>query len=155
MVQELLRKCCWNRISHPCIMKVDLWKAYDTVNWNFLEDVLSFLDFPALFVQWIMQCVSTTSYSISINGSLHGFFKGKQGLRQGDPISPFLFVLCLEYLSRIFGKLKSIPDFNFHPKCAALNIYHLAFADDLILFTRGDVTSVNLIMDCLEKLGEC
>ena len=102
-----------------------------------------------------MQCVSTTSYSISINGSLHGFFKGKQGLRQGDPISPFLFVLCLEYLSRNLGKLKSIPDFNFHPKCSALNISHLAFADDLILFTRGDVTSVNLIMDCLKKFGEC
>ncbi|GFS39653.1 hypothetical protein Acr_00g0064160 [Actinidia rufa] len=155
MVQELLRKYCWNRISPRCIMKVDLRKAYDTVNWNFLEDVLSGLGFPALFIQWIMQCVSTTSYSISINGSLHGFFKGKQGLRQGDPISPFLFVLCLEYLSRNLGKLKSIPDFNFHPKCSALNISHLAFADDLILFTRGDVTSVNLIMDCLNKFGEC
>ncbi|GFZ11161.1 hypothetical protein Acr_22g0005590 [Actinidia rufa] len=155
MVQELLRKYCWNRISPRCIMKVDLRKAYDTVNWNFLEDVLSGLGFPALFIQWIMQCVSTTSYSISINGSLHGFFKGKQGLRQGDPISPFLFVLCLEYLSRNLGKLKSIPDFNFHPKCFALNISHLAFADDLILFTRGDVTSVNLIMDCLNKFGEC
>ncbi|GFY96554.1 2-oxoglutarate (2OG) and Fe(II)-dependent oxygenase superfamily protein [Actinidia rufa] len=80
MVQELLRKYCWNRISPRCIMKVDLRKAYDTVNWNFLEDVLSGLGFPALFIQWIMQCVSTTSYSISINGSLHGFFKGKQGL---------------------------------------------------------------------------
>ncbi|GFZ07066.1 hypothetical protein Acr_19g0000030 [Actinidia rufa] len=78
MVQELLRKYCWNRISPRCIMKVDLRKAYDTVNWNFLEDVLSGLGFPALFIQWIMQCVSTTSYSISINGSLHGFFKGKQ-----------------------------------------------------------------------------
>ncbi|GFZ12866.1 hypothetical protein Acr_23g0012510 [Actinidia rufa] len=155
MVQELLRKYCWNRISPRCIMKVDLRKAYDTVNWNFLEDVLSGLGFPALFIQWIMQCVSTTSYSISINGSLHGFFKGKQGLRQGDPISPFLFVLCLEYLSRNLGKLKSIPDFNFHPKCSALIFSHLAFADDLILFTRGDVTSVNLIMDCLKKFGEC
>ncbi|XP_057471089.1 uncharacterized protein LOC130759899 [Actinidia eriantha] len=98
--------------------------------------------------------MSTTSYSISINGTLHGFFKSKQSLRQGDPISPFLFVLCLEYLSRKLGRLKSNPDFNFHPKCAALNISHLAFADDLIL-TRGDVISVSLIMDCLKKFGEC
>ena len=135
-----MRKYCWSRISPHCIMKVDLWKAYDTVNCVFLEDVLSDLGFPAMFIQWIMQCVSTTSYSISINGTLHGFFKGHQGLRQGDPISPFLFVLCLEYLSRKLGKLKLNPDFNFHPKCAELNSTHLAFADDLILFTRGDVT---------------
>ncbi|GFZ11073.1 hypothetical protein Acr_22g0004710 [Actinidia rufa] len=101
VVQELLRKYCWSRISPRCIMKVDLRKAYDTVNWVFLEDVLS------------------------------------------------------EYLSRKLGRLKSNPDFNFHPKCAALNICHLAFADDLILFTRGDVISVSLIMDCLKKFGEC
>ncbi|GFZ09181.1 hypothetical protein Acr_20g0009890 [Actinidia rufa] len=114
------------------------------------EEILLEQDFSS-----IMQCVSTTSYSISINGTLHGFFKGKQGLRQGDPISSFLFVLCLEYLSRKIGRLKSNLDFNFHPKCAALNISHLAFADDLILFTRGDVISMSLIMDCLKKFGEC
>ncbi|GFY92706.1 pyruvate decarboxylase-2 [Actinidia rufa] len=154
VVQELLRNYGWSRISPRCIMKVDLRKAYDTVNWAFLEDVLLGLGFPSLFVQWIMQCASTTSYSISINGSLHGFFKDQQGLRQGDPISPFLFVLCLEYLSRNLRRLKMNPDFNFHPKCAALNISHLAFADDLMLFQR-DVTSMSLIMDCLKKFGEC
>ncbi|GFY81203.1 hypothetical protein Acr_01g0010120 [Actinidia rufa] len=102
-----------------------------------------------------MQCISTTTYSISINGTLHGFFKGHQGIRQGDPISPFLFVLCLEYLSRSLKQLRDSRDFNFHPKCQGLNITHLAFADDLILFSRGDVPSVQLLVDKLDSFGAC
>ena len=101
-----------------------------------------------------MQCVTTT-YSLSINGSLHGFFKGKQGVRQGDPISPFLFVLCLEYLSRSLKDLKDNRDFNFHPMCKALNITHLAFADDLMLFSRGDEISVQILLSKLVSFGEC
>ncbi|GFZ01918.1 hypothetical protein Acr_15g0005270 [Actinidia rufa] len=155
MVQELLRKYSRKRISRRCIMKVDLRKAYDTVNWGFLEDTLVGLKFPGLFVNWIMQCVTTTSYSISINGTLHGFFKGEQGLRQGDPLSPFLFAICLEVLSRKFSRLSRNPQFKHHPRCSELSITHLAFADDLILFTRGDVASVRLSMECLENFGEC
>ncbi|GFS44393.1 hypothetical protein Acr_00g0090060 [Actinidia rufa] len=153
MVQVLLQKYTWNRISPRCIMKVDLRKAYDTVNWEFLENALLGFKFPPMFVKWIMQCVVTTSYSLSINGTLHGFFKGKQGLRQGDPLSPFLFAICLEVLSRKLGRLKRIPEFKHHPKCLELSITHLAFADDLILFTRGDAISVKLIMECLKQFG--
>ncbi|GFY91496.1 hypothetical protein Acr_07g0016920 [Actinidia rufa] len=141
LVQELLFRYGWSMISPRCIMKIDLRKAFDTINWAFVKEVLMGLGFPNLFVGWIMQCISTTSYSISINGSMHGFFKGYQGIRQGDPISPFLFVLCLEYLSRSLNQLKDNQDFNFHPRCKDLNITHLAFADDLILFSRGDVDS--------------
>ncbi|GFZ19684.1 hypothetical protein Acr_28g0003890 [Actinidia rufa] len=72
-------------------MKIDLRKAYDTVNWDFLRDVLSGLGFPGLFVEWIMPCVSTTTFSISIKGVLHGFFRGQQGLRQEDPYLPSIF----------------------------------------------------------------
>ncbi|GFY93866.1 hypothetical protein Acr_09g0003120 [Actinidia rufa] len=168
-LQELLRNYSWSRISPRCIMKIDLRKACDMVNWDFLRDVLSGLGFPGLFVEWIMQCISTTTFSISINGALHGFFKGQQGLRQGDPLSPFLFVICLEYLSRKLGNLRSNPDFNFHPKCSAVNLTHLAFADDLILFARGSHRNPQvaerksaqaescdgLIFDCLKNFGEC
>ncbi|GFZ12259.1 hypothetical protein Acr_23g0006440 [Actinidia rufa] len=79
LVQELLKRYGWSRISPRCIMKIDLRKAYDTINWGFVKEVLMGMGFPRLFVGWIMQCISTTSYSISINGSFHGFFKGQQG----------------------------------------------------------------------------
>ncbi|GFZ00592.1 eukaryotic translation initiation factor 4E [Actinidia rufa] len=90
-----------------------------------------------------------------LSGNLHGFFKGKQGLRQGDPLSPFLFAICLEVLSRSLSRLSRNPQFKPHPKCSDLFITHLAFADDLNLFARGDATSVGLSMDCLKKFGEC
>ncbi|KAL2467109.1 hypothetical protein Adt_42960 [Abeliophyllum distichum] len=85
------------------------------LDWSFLQAVFRGLGFPKKFLSWIMECVSMTSYSLSVNGSLVGFFKGKKGLRQGNSLSPFLFVLCLEYLSRLnIQTLNS--DFNFHPK---------------------------------------
>lgn len=111
------------------------------------------LAFPSVFVDWIMECVSIASYSINVNGSLHGFFRGKKGLRQGDPLSPFIFVLCMEYLSRSLRKATENSDFNFHPKCGSLKIAHLIFADDLMLFSRGDPISVRILMDTLADFG--
>ncbi|KAL0297712.1 UNVERIFIED_CONTAM: putative mitochondrial protein [Sesamum radiatum] len=82
-----------------------------------------------------MECVSTTSFSVALNGSLHGHFPGKKGLRQGDPMSPALFLLCMEYFSRLIKRSTTNSDFNFHPKCEKLKITHLLFADDLMLFS--------------------
>ena len=153
LAQELLRNYNRKRVSPRWMAKVDIKKAYDTVSWSFLNGVLSCLGFPSCFVGWIMECISSPSYSLVINGALHGFFKGKRGLRQGDPLSPFLFVLCLEYFSRSIKLATDIPNFNFHPKCGKLKITHLAFADDLILFARGDVLSIKIILDCLARFG--
>lgn len=119
-----------------CLIKVDIQKTFDSISWSYLEDLLTGLQFLYKFINWIMECVSTTSYSISINGSLEGHFKGERGLRQGDPISPFLFVLAMEYLSRMLKSLHSHRDFKFHAKCAKHKIIHLAFADDLLLFFK-------------------
>ncbi|CAH9089171.1 unnamed protein product [Cuscuta epithymum] len=104
-------------------------------------------------MSWIMECVTTASYSISINGVLHGHFEGKRGLRQGDPMSPLLFVLCLEYLSRLLNDRTKNPMFKHHPLCGSLNISHVAYADDLMLFSRGDTTSIQILTDVLEDFG--
>ncbi|XP_073060321.1 uncharacterized protein [Primulina eburnea] len=154
LAQELLRKYARKRGSPRCILKVDIQKAYDTVDWSFLKEVLSGLNFPRVFIDWIMECVSTTSYSISLNGNYHGHFKGQRGLRQGDPLSPFLFTLCLEVLSRSLKRTSRSAHFGFHPKCANLRITHLAYADDLLLLSRGDTRSVSMIMECLNNFGD-
>lgn len=94
-----------------------------------------------------MECTTTPSYSIALNGSLQGFIKGIKALRQGDPLSPFLFVLCLEYFSRMSKVATDNSEFNFHTKCGPLKITHPAFVDDLMLFTRRNVISVRILME--------
>ncbi|XP_074265564.1 uncharacterized protein LOC141588003 [Silene latifolia] len=86
------------------------------------------------------------TYSLNINGNKFGFFKGKRGLRQGDPLSPLLFTICMEYLSRILGVVATQDGFRFHPLCGHLRLNHLLFADDLLLFCKGTAPSIMWIL---------
>ncbi|XP_019237355.1 PREDICTED: uncharacterized protein LOC109217549 [Nicotiana attenuata] len=80
-----------------------------------------------------------------INGEMTKPFDAAKGLRQGDPISPFLFAIAMEYLSRLLNGLKNVQEYKFHPRCGKLNIRHLSFADDLLMFARGDSKSVTTL----------
>ncbi|XP_022870493.1 uncharacterized protein LOC111389759 [Olea europaea var. sylvestris] len=153
LAQELLRQYNRKRVAPRCLLKIDLSKAYDSVCWDFLRNVFVGLQFPSRFVNWIMERVTSTSYSIALNGTLHGFFKSEKGLWQDDLFSPFLFVLCIEYLSRLLKDATYDSDFNFHPKCGPQKINNLAFVDDLMLFAMGDFLSIKILMDCLSKFG--
>ncbi|KAF5759840.1 putative RNA-directed DNA polymerase [Helianthus annuus] len=133
-----------------CAFKVDIQKAYDTVHWSFLKDVLVGFGFHSKFVDWIMTCVSTPAYSLCVNGEVHGYFKGRRGLRQGDPLSPYLFTLVMETLTCILQHASRVDSsFKFHNKCEKQRIINLCFADDLFLFASGDVHSASFIMDSL------
>ncbi|KAL2238067.1 UNVERIFIED_CONTAM: hypothetical protein Sindi_0998400 [Sesamum indicum] len=101
-----------------------------------------------------MECVGTSSFLVSLNGSLHGFILGKKGLRQGDPMSPALFLLSMKYFSRLVKRKTSSSDFNYHPKYEKLKITHLLFADDLMLFSRGDLPSIHVLMEYLQEFRD-
>lgn len=98
-------------------MQVDIQKAYDTVDWKAIECVFKEMGFPRLFVNWIMVAVTTVSYRFNINGEHSEVVKARMGLRQGDPTSPLLFVIVMEYLNRGLKKVQENPDFNYHAKC--------------------------------------
>ncbi|GJZ31367.1 hypothetical protein Tco_0576414 [Tanacetum coccineum] len=153
LTQELMHNYHLDRGTPRCAFKVDIQKAYDTVDWVFLRKVLNGFGFHERMISWIMECVTTTSYSISINGSLHGYFQGKRGLRQGDPLSPYLFTLVMEILTLMLQRrVVESGEFGYHRYCSKLDLINLCFADDLFLFAYGDVQSVSVIRDGLEKV---
>ncbi|KAL6512997.1 hypothetical protein OROHE_019787 [Orobanche hederae] len=153
LAQEIIRGYGQKQISSRCMMKLDLRKAYDSVQWSFLEHLLRAYGFPNIFVGWIMACIQTVSYRICINGQVTDCFPAKKGLRQGCPASPYLFVLAIEYLSRMLKNLHLHKDFRYHPCCAPLKINHLSFEDDLLLFSKGTMKSISSMLQAFDNFS--
>jgi hypothetical protein len=153
LAYELIRGYSRRGGTPKCMLQLDLQKAYDTVDWHALQHILKEIGLPGQFIRWVMLGVTTISYKFNIQGRHTSFMKAKRGLRLGDPISPLLFVIVMEYLHRTLQQLTLIPDFNFHSKCENLGIINLSFADDLLIFTRGDKKSVELVMAKLQTFS--
>ncbi|RVW95784.1 LINE-1 retrotransposable element ORF2 protein [Vitis vinifera] len=123
------------------ICKLDIEKTYDSINWNFLMKVMRKMGFGDRWLKWIWWCISTASFSILVNGVPAGYFSNSRGLRQGDPLSPYLFVLGMEVLSAM---LRRAVDGGFTSGCSIqgrggmeINVSHLLFADDTIIFCEA------------------
>ncbi|KAL0293602.1 UNVERIFIED_CONTAM: hypothetical protein Sradi_6928600 [Sesamum radiatum] len=154
LAQELMAGYNQKRLPSRCMIKVDIQKAYDSVEWDFLFEVLKLFNFPHQFIVLIDQCVSTASFSVSLNGSIHGFFKGGRGLRQGDPMSPYLFVLVMEIWTLLLRfRIKEAADFQYHWKCKDIGLFNLCFADDVLLFCKAHLPSIIVIADTLNEFA--
>ena len=101
-----------------------------------------------------MACVTLVTFHLHMNGQKQGGFEGGKGLRQGDPLSPLLFVLSMEYLSRLLKKAATSSAFKFHPHYKALNLCHLMFADDLFVFCKADPSSLELLIQVMHSFTQ-
>ncbi|GKC22495.1 RNA-directed DNA polymerase, eukaryota, reverse transcriptase zinc-binding domain protein [Tanacetum coccineum] len=137
------------------IFKVDFEKAFDSVSWDFLYKVMSFTGFSQKWISWIRGCLSSARTSIIVNGSPTKEFSLKRGLRQGDPISPFLFLLIMEGLHVAVNDATSTRIFR-GAKVGSLQISHIFFAYDVIFlgeWSRKNVTAIVHILQCFYRVS--
>ncbi|XP_058761495.1 uncharacterized protein LOC131634890 [Vicia villosa] len=145
----------YNRRGGPprCMLQIDLQKAYDMVDWSSLQTIMAELGIPGKFINWIMLGTASVTYRFKVNGDFTEIVEAKRGIRQGDPISPLLFVIMMEYLNRVLAKMSKNSHFKYHSKCSKLNITHLSFADDVLLFCRGD-QSIDIMLEAFNSFSE-
>ncbi|GJX72614.1 RNA-directed DNA polymerase, eukaryota, reverse transcriptase zinc-binding domain protein [Tanacetum coccineum] len=154
LTQELLKGYNKKGGLKRCSLKIDIAKAYDTVSWEFLRNILRMFGFHDRMIEWICTCITSTSLSISINGESHGNFKKGRGLRQGDPISSYLFTLMEVFTLIMNSKIQQAKNFKYHVGCKEMKLTHLCFADDLLVLCHGNEESVIVIKEALDLFSK-
>ena len=124
-------------------LKLDISKAYDRVEWRFLEHTIGRLGFSHKWINLVLNCITTANFSIIINGKLKGLFCAQRGLRQGCPLSTYLFLICAESFSNLLMQAERqnlIHGLWFRQN---ISITHLLFADDSLIFARASTNECN------------
>ena len=131
-------------------MKLNMAKAYDRVEWHFLKVVMEKMGFSAVWIGWIMSCISTVIYSFNINGQPKEYIKLNRGLRQGDPLSPYWFLIFFKGISNLLEKaveMKEISGLKINRHRLALT--HLFFADDTLVLCKASKNEAYKLKDIL------
>ena len=137
------------------VIKLDMSKAYNRVGWGYLKAVMENLGFAPKWVSMIMSCVTSVSYSFLINQEPMGYIILSRGLHQGDPISPYLFLLCAEGLTTLLKNAKHRKHITgVIEGWGGPKLTHLFFADDSILFCRVETEECQNIMSLLGTYEE-
>ena len=142
------------------LCKLDIEKVYDHVEWHFLFSVLEKMGFREKWIRWIKWCVSTSSFSVLVNGTPTGFFQSSRGLRQINPLSLYLFVVVMEALSCLIKRAVRggflSPYQVRHRGGEGVKISHLLFADDTLIFCKANedqVTFLSWLLMCFEAIS--
>jgi len=149
--------------AHRCkkeliLFKVDFEKAYDAIDWGYLDEVMGKMGFPTLWRKWIKECIGTATASVLVNGSPADEFSLGRGLRQGDPISPFLFLLAAKGFNVLMESLSDNNLFSGY-KLGGSNmtvVSHLQFADDTLILGEkswANIRSMRVILILFETLS--
>ena len=126
--------------SGLCAVKLDMHKAYDRVEWSFLHDMMIKLGFHEQWVELIMECVRSVSYKVRFNSQETDVFNPTRGIRQGDPLSPYLFLICAEGLSSLLQYEEEAGGIEGIRVCRnAPSVSHLLFADDSLILMKADI----------------
>ncbi|KAL2247920.1 UNVERIFIED_CONTAM: putative mitochondrial protein, partial [Sesamum indicum] len=149
LAQELVHSLESRRSEANVIFKLDMAKAYDRVNWEFLFQVLRLKGFPQHWINLVANAVSNCWFSVLVNGEHAGFFHSTRGLRQGDPLSPALFVLAADYLSQGLNRLFVAHPMMYYQSPGRVRVSHLAYADDMMIFTNICRQHMELLRDFL------
>ncbi|XP_019435167.1 PREDICTED: uncharacterized protein LOC109341679 [Lupinus angustifolius] len=140
-------------------LKLDIKNAFDTIDWRFLLDTLKAFDFSNSFTDWVGVILKSAKLSISLNGHLVGFFSCKRGVRQGDHLSPLLFCLAKDVLSRGLTKLLESGQFSSISGPRIATPSHVLYDDDILIFCKGikkDLATIkDLFLDYAKVSGQC
>jgi hypothetical protein len=131
------------------VLKLDLKKAYDSIDWEYLRVVLLSVGFGVKLMDWIMCCVTSANFAVLINGEATDYFKSWRGLRQGCPLSPYLFILIMEGISLMLASGIANQSISGIKVTQHLKIIHLMFVDDVLVMSKADPMEWRLILDIL------
>jgi ribonuclease HI len=133
-------------------LKIDITKAFDSLEWNFLLKVLKLYGFNETFCNWIHVILQSAYLSVSINGKSHGYFQCNRGVRQGDPLSPLLFCLAEDVLSRSISNLVSQGRLNLIKGTRNVTVpSHSFYADDLMIFCKGNIAGLRALKELFNR----
>ncbi|XP_055806998.1 uncharacterized protein LOC129875783 [Solanum dulcamara] len=151
LAQEIIHNIKRPTVGDNVVIKLVMAKAYDRVSWSFTCMVMRRMRFREVFIDMVWRIMSNNWYSVIINGVIHGVFHSTRGLKQGDPLSPALFIIGAEVLSRMLNNLNQHYLYTrFHMERKGPQVNHLSFADDVLIFTATNNFSMTLISKTLK-----
>ncbi|GJX07027.1 RNA-directed DNA polymerase, eukaryota [Tanacetum coccineum] len=141
---------CKKKKKQSMVFKVDFEKAYDSVRWDHLDDIMRKFGFGEKWCMWIQSCLRSSRGSVIVNGSPTEEFQFYKGLKQGDPLSPFLFILVMESLHISFQRVVDVGLFKGIELAHSLNLSHMFYADDAIFMGQWSEANIDTIVQVLE-----